>query len=116
MARELKVLVHVAQQERWDVGVKNALNLLKTAREGEVLKVRIVANADSVTRCTKCDRVLFDRLKQLVLDGGEIFLCENSLRDFGIPRERLPEIFQTVPAAIRTLADLQAEGWFYVRA
>ncbi len=116
MGKELKLLIHVAQQERWEVGAKNALNFLKTGKEGEDLKVRIIANADSVTKCIECDRPLFDRLKQLVLDGGEIFLCENSLRDFGISRERLPEIFKTVPAAVRAIVDHQADGWLYVRA
>ncbi len=115
MANELKLLIHVAQKERWDIGVKNAINFLKTKKEDETLKVKIIANGDSVTRCTKCDRELFDNLKQLVLDGGEIYLCENSLKAFDIPKTRLPEIFKTVPAAIRALYDLQRNGWIYVR-
>ncbi len=113
---ELKLIVHVAQKERWMVGVKNALNFLRSAEDWDTLRVRIVANADSVTQCTKCDRQLFDNLKQLVLDGGEIYLCSNSLRDFEIPKERLPEVFRTVPAAVRAIADWQAEGWLYIRA
>ncbi len=115
MSREIRLLIHVASKDRWDVAVKNALNFLKTAAPGEELKVCIVANADSVTRCIKCDRPLFDRLKQLVLDGGHIYLCENSLAAFEIPVSRLPEFFETVPAAIRALVDLQMEGWTYVR-
>ena len=115
MADELKLLIHVAQKERWDIAVKNAINFLKTAREDETLKVVLIANGDSVTRCTKCDRQLFDGLKQLVLDGGKIFLCENSLRNFDIPKSRLPEVFDTVPAAIRALVDYQRDGWIYVR-
>lgn len=115
MAEEYRLLIHVAQKERWDIAVKNALNFLKTEKEGESLQVRIIANADSVTRCTKCDRELFDNLKQLVLDGGEIYLCENSLKAFEIPVSRLPEFFKTVPAAIRALVDLQRSGWIYVR-
>jgi intracellular sulfur oxidation DsrE/DsrF family protein len=114
--RVLKLVIHVASKDRWTVGSKNALNFLRTAGEGETLKVAIVANADAVTQCTACDRELFDRLKQIVLDGGELFLCANSLRDFDIPETRPPEIFRTVPAAIRALADMQADGWVYVRA
>ena len=115
MADELKLLIHVAQKERWDIAVKNGLNFLKTKKENEILKVKLIANGDSVTRCTKCDRELFDNLKQLILDGGEIYLCENSLKAFDIPKARLPEIFKTVPAAIRALYDLQRSGWIYVR-
>ncbi len=113
---ELKLLIHVAQKERWMVGTKNALNFLRSAKDGDSLKVRIIANADSVTQCTKCDRALFDNLKQLYLDGGEIYVCGNSLRDFEIPEKRLPEVFRTVPAAVRAIADWQAQGWLYMRA
>ncbi len=115
MGAELKLLIHVAQPDRWDVAVKNGLNFLKTRSEGEELRVRLIGNADSVTRCIKCDRALFDNLKQLVLDGGEVFLCENSLRAFDIPKKRLPELFSTVPAAVRALVDWQREGWIYIR-
>ena len=113
---DLKLLIHVAHKERWMVGAKNAVNFLRTAAEGDTLKVRIIANADSVTQCIKCDRPLFDNLKQLILDGGEIYLCANSLRDFDIKESRLPEIFRTVPAAVRAIADWQSEGWLYMRA
>ena len=115
MAQELKLLIHVAQKERWDIAVKNGLNFLKTRKDDEELQVVLIANGDSVTRCTKCDRALFDNLKQLVLDGGNVFLCENSLRNFDIPKSRLPEVFSTVPAAIRALVDYQRDGWIYVR-
>ena len=116
MADELKLVIHVAHKERWMVGVKNALNFLKSAGPGEKLRVRIIANADSVTQCIKCDRPLFDRLKQLVIDEGEIYLCANSLKDFDIKKSRLPKIFKTVPAAVRAIAQWQAEGWQYIRA
>ncbi len=115
MNDELKLLIHVAQKERWNVAVNNGLNFLKSAGQGENLRVSMVANGDSVTRCIKCDRPLFDRLKQLVLDGGHIYLCENSLAAFDISVSRLPDFFETVPAAIRALIDLQRQGWMYVR-
>ena len=112
---DLKLIIHVAQKERWMTAARNAVNFLKTARDNEKLRVIIIANADSVTQCIKCDRPLFDNLKQLVLDGGEIYLCKNSLRDFKIPETRLPDLFKTVPAAVRAIAEWQAEGWQYMR-
>ncbi len=115
MGNTCKLLIHVAQKERWGVAITNAINFLKTAKEGEDLKVRIVANADSVTIIQECNRELFDRMKQLAIDGNDIFFCENSLNAFEIERNRLPDFLKTVPAAIRALADLQADGWIYVR-
>ncbi len=115
MNEKLKLLIHVAAKEKWDMAVRNGLNFLKTGKGDEELRVILIANGDSVTRCTKCDRALFDNLKQFVLDGGEIYICENSLKDFGIPTSRLPEIFSTIPAAIRALVDYQRDGWIYVR-
>jgi len=115
MAEDIRLLIHVAQKERWEVAVTNALNFLKNRQPGDNLQVCLVANADSVTRCIKCDRPLFDRLKQLVLDGGHIYLCENALAAFDIKRSRLPEFFETVPAGIMALVELQRDGWIYVR-
>ncbi len=113
--REIKLLIHVASSNRWEVAAKNSINFLKSKEDNEELYVRIVGNGDAVTRCIKCDRPLFDKLKQIVLDGGEIYLCENSLKDHDIKRERLPDFFNTVPAAIRVLAEWQQQGWVYVR-
>ncbi len=111
----MKLLIHVAQKERWEVAADNALNYLKTRREGEELQVRLVANADSVTRVCACEPELFKRLRQVVLDGGEIYLCENAMAKFGIEKEKLADIFKTVPAGIRALVELQDQGWRYVR-
>ena len=112
-----RLLIHVGQKERWEVAVTNALNFLKAKKEGEKLEVAIIANADSVLRVKECgcDRELFDRMKQLVLDGGRIYLCENSLKAFGISKEGLADYLQTVPAAIMALYEFQKNGWVYVR-
>ncbi len=112
---EKKLLIHVAQKERWEVAATNAINYFKTREGDEVLKVKMIANADSVTRVCSCEPELFEMLRQVVLDGGEIYLCENSLKKFDIKKESLAEIFKTVPAAIKALVDLQSEGWIYVR-
>ncbi len=111
----LKLLIHVAEASRWDTAATNAVNFLKSRKEGEEFTMVMIANADAVTRCTACDRPLFDKLKQIVLDGGEIFICENALKKFEIPTGRLPEFFKTVPAGIRALAEYQANGFYYVR-
>ncbi len=112
---EKKLLIHVAQKERWEVAAVNAINFLKAGQEGDTLRVRLVANADSVTRVCSCEPELFEKLRQVVLDGGEIYLCENAMAKFGVKKEGLADIFKTVPAGIMALVDMQAEGWIYVR-
>ncbi|OCC15383.1 hypothetical protein DBT_1130 [Dissulfuribacter thermophilus] len=116
MKKEVKkLLIHVGQKERWEVSITNAENFLKAAKEGEELEVVIIANADSVLRVKECDRQLFDKMKQFVLDGGKIFLCENSLNAFGISKNSLAGYLGTVPAAIMALYEYQKDGWVYVR-
>jgi len=112
---ELKLLLHVAQVERWEVAATNAINFFKSRQEGDNLQVCMVANADAVTICGQCNRPVFDKLKQIVLDGGEIFLCENALQKFEIPSTRIAEVFKTTPSGIRKLVELQQNGWIYVR-
>lgn len=112
---ELKLLLHVAQVDRWEVAATNAINFFKTKEPGDNLMVCMVANADAVTICGQCNRPVFDKLKQVVLDGGEILLCENALRKFEIPSTRVAEVFKTTPSGIRKLVELQQNGWIYVR-
>ncbi len=111
----LKLLIHVAEDTRWEVAVVNAINFLKSLKEGEEGELVMVANANAVTRCVQCEPELFKGIRQVVLDGGQIYVCENALRKFGIPKDRLPEVFKTVPAGIRALVEFQIQGYHYVR-
>ena len=113
--KKIKLIIHVGSSDQWHIAAQNSLNFIKSVEEQEELLVRIVANNDAVTRCIKCDRPLFDKLKQIVLDGGEIFVCESSLNDNGINKERLPEFFKTVPLAAKTMAEWQQQGWAYIK-
>jgi len=115
MKKPLKLLLHIASADRWLAASTNALNFLKAQQEDEKVEVVLLANGDAVTHCIQCDRELFDRLRQIVLDGGEIRICANALAAFSIPPKRLPEIFTVIPSGIRELVLLQGEGWAYVR-
>jgi hypothetical protein len=115
MPESLKLVLHVAQVDKWEGAISNAANFLKTAAPGEHLEIRIVANSDAVLACAPCSPKLLELLEMLTKHGVEIFLCKNSLKKHGIPADSLPPILKTVPAGIRTLVDLQNEGWRYVR-
>lgn len=111
----MKLLIHVAQVDKWEGAIGNAANFLKTAAPGEHLEIRIVANSDAVLACAPCSPKLLELLEMLTKHCVEIFLCENSLKHYSISADSLPSILRTVPAGIRLLVELQNEGWRYVR-
>ena len=115
MGTSLRLLLHVAQKESWGAAIGNAFNFLKSANPADKLEVRLIANGDSVESCSPCAPELLSRLSMLSDHSVQIFLCENSLKAHGIDASSLPSFVKTVPAGIRALAELQEEGWRYVR-
>jgi intracellular sulfur oxidation DsrE/DsrF family protein len=115
MPESFKLVLHVAQVDKWEAAIGNAANFLKTASPGEHLEIRIVANSDAVLACAPCSPKLLEQLEMLTKHRVEIYLCENSLKKHRIPADSLPLILKTVPAGIRALVELQNEGWRYVR-
>ena len=112
----LKLLIHIPDDTRAKVGLKMAQNFLKTAREGEELRVRVLFNAQGVIILLNEDEEFDSLLAGVAEKGGEIYFCENALRAFGVSREKLPSLAHTVPAGIRALVEWQEEGFRYVRA
>jgi intracellular sulfur oxidation DsrE/DsrF family protein len=115
MGKTLKLLIHVAQAETWNVAIGNAVNFLKAVEKGDTPEIRMIANGNAVTVCAHCPPELLENLTMLAKHGVKVYLCENSLKKHGIPVSSLPSILGTVPAGIRALVDLQEEGWRYVR-
>lgn len=115
MSKEIKLLLHVPSSDRWEVALVNAINFLKTKGENEELKVKIISNYEGVTVVKACEPGLFDKMRQLCMEGGEIYLCENALNRFEIKKESLADFFKTVPVSIRAIADHVSDGWIYVR-
>ena len=79
----------------------NARNLRARRPDAEIL---IVVNADGVAAAGTGGDPETDAM---------IRICENTLRSREL---KCPEHLKTVPAAVETLAELQAEGWIYIRA
>ena len=67
-------------------------------------EVRIVANAQGVAAALAERDAETDHL---------LLLCEATLEAKALPR---PERLATTPAAVVTIARMQAEGWTYLRA
>jgi intracellular sulfur oxidation DsrE/DsrF family protein len=62
MPESFKLVLHVAQVDKWEAAIGNAANFLKTASPSEHLEIRIVANSDAVLACAPCSPLTTARL------------------------------------------------------
>lgn len=99
--RSLRVVLHAPTPDALERARRNSVNLLKARPDSEVL---IVANGKAVAAALAHPDAASDDL---------LLLCRNSLTAQNLSNDAgLSE----VEAAIVTLAELQADGWAYVRA
>jgi len=97
----MRLVLHAPTAAALTRARSNARNLL--ARRSDT-KILIVVNADGVAAIGSGGDAETDAM---------IRICENTLRSRNLA---FPEHLKTIPAAIETLAELQAEGWIYIRA
>lgn len=98
---ELRVLLHAPTADGLDRARRNALNLRRARPDAEV---QIIANGAGVAAALKAPDAQTDSLLKL---------CRNSLHAQGLENAAgLDE----VEAAVVTLAELQHQGWAYIRA
>jgi len=89
---------------------KNFVTALK-----DKYSVRIVVNFEGITVLN--DFKPYENIFKEVLSLGiEVYFCENALKGFNIPFEKIPEEGKTIPAGIVALVEWQNEGYRYVRA
>ncbi|MFB4202182.1 hypothetical protein KBTX_04332 [wastewater metagenome] len=100
MSAPLRVLLHAPTPEALARARRNAANLLSARRDAEV---RIIANGAAVATALATPDAMDNHLR----------LCRNSLAAQGL--ENTAGVAE-VDAAVVTLAELQAEGWAYIRA
>ncbi|MCS4502509.1 hypothetical protein NYO91_00310 [Arhodomonas aquaeolei] len=100
MSAPLRVLLHAPTPEALARARRNAANLL-SARPGA--EVRIIANGAAVAAALATPDATDNHLR----------LCRNSLAAQGLENTAGVE---EVDAAVVTLAELQADGWAYIRA
>ncbi len=112
----LKVVLHVPDSSRYKVALNMGINFLKTKQEGEELGACILVNAQGITVLLEdFPHEIQNKMEEFHKLGGEIFFCENAMRAFNVPQERVPAHAKTVPAGIRALVEWQNEGFAYVR-
>lgn len=112
----LKLLLHVPEASRYQVALNMGINFFKTKSEGEELVARLLVNAQGITVLREENPEVAEKFKTFLELGGEVYFCENAMRAFDVPREKVPAGGKTVPAGIRALVEWQEEGFRYVRA
>ncbi len=113
----LKLVLHVPESTRYKVALNMGVNFLKTRKEGEELEARILVNAQGITvLLEEWKDEIKAKMQEFQNLGGEIYFCENAMKAFQVPKEKIPSGGKTVPAGIRALAEWQQEGFAYVRA
>lgn len=111
---ELKLLMHVPDSSRFEAALKVSRNFALSMGE-RPYKVRILVNFEGITVLN--DFSPYEELfKEVLSYGVEVYFCENALKGFNIPKEKVPQGGKTVPAGIVALVEWQDEGFRYVRA
>jgi len=98
------LLLVVRRPDSWEQAISRAAEEVRAGREVTLLFVD-----EAVTRCPRCEPVLFRHLHQFVLDGGRAAVCVKSLKARGIPESRPPEVFERVADGQRLLEEFSGE-------
>lgn len=97
----LRVLIHAPTATSLVRARNNAVNLLRDAPDAQV---RIIVNAEAVIAALDSPRPDTDPMT---------LVCASTLNKLG---RMAPPPLQTVPAAVLTIAEMQRNGWSYIRA
>ena len=96
-----RVVLHAPSAAALDRARANLRNL---RRADPMAELRILANAEGAAAAVSRPDADTDR---------HLVLCQNSLAARGLAA---PAGIATVPAAVLALAELQEQGWIYIRA
>ncbi len=116
-----KVLYHVDGKDP-DVA-KYAMALINKHIEAEggpdKIDIVLVVHGPALKLFEKetVDPVLRDKLKVIIDKGAQAEMCQVSMKLFGTPLEKLVAGFKPTghPVAVKRIADLQKEGYLYIK-
>ncbi|MFN3921457.1 MAG: DsrE family protein [Caldimicrobium sp.] len=112
--KELKLLVHVPASSRFEAGLKQSRNFALAMGE-RPYKIKILVNFEGV-KVLENFTPYEELFKEVINYGAEIYFCENALRGFNVPAEKVPAGGKIIPSGILALVEWQEEGFRYVRA
>ena len=117
--KEMRLLLHVSDNDRWSAALGNAINFLKDVG-GDRADVVIVANGTAPASYAYSDKV--ETMEVLADKGVQFIACRNSLKKLCtegavcIDENALPAFVKVVPAGISEIVHKQQrEGYAYVK-
>ncbi len=114
ISMDRKILFHVDKgPEDLNIAISNVGNVFN-ALSCEECSLVMVVNGPAI-RFMKKDGEHAEKLEQLARKGLSLRVCNNALNGFNILPEELNAACEIVPAGILEIADLQREGFAYIK-
>ena len=105
--QDLKVILHVSDQERFINAYNNIKNIIK-AKDNVVIHLLLNSNAAKLS-------VSEDKLSELISKGVTVSVCQNSLNSLNINSENLIDKVNVVAVGVLELVYKQNEGFAYIK-
>lgn len=105
--QDLKVILHVSDQERFINAYNNIKNIIK-AEDNVVIHLLLNSNAAKLS-------VSEDKISELIVEGVTVSVCQNSLNSLNINSENLIDKVNVVAVGVLELVYKQNEGFAYIK-
>jgi intracellular sulfur oxidation DsrE/DsrF family protein len=104
-----------AGSERWEGVLRNIENV-RRAFGAQNVEVQVVTHGSDLSFFELSNEEAMDRLRGLHSEGVRFVVCENTMRQQRLTRERLIPFVEVVDSGIAELVRKQEAGWAYVKA
>jgi intracellular sulfur oxidation DsrE/DsrF family protein len=116
--KEMRLLLHLSDNDNWSIALGNAINFLKDVGEDHA-DVVIIANGTATASYAYSDKI--ETMEVLADKGVQFKACRNSLKKLCaegsvcINEDALPTFVKVVSAGISEIVYKQQEGYVYVK-
>lgn len=112
----MKIVFHIPERSRSIPCLNNVRNYLNHATMSHETFIQVVFNADAVRSLIRGEESA-ERWRTLSEQHPciQLSVCNNSLHGYALSPQQLIDTIRIIPAAVVTLAELQQNGWLYIR-
>ena len=114
--KNLKVIFHIDDKERWGMVLSNVKNLLAEVNEDQV-DIEVLANGKAVEKYSETTSKSDDNnlMKKLAKRQVKFVACNNSLNGLNLKKDEIYEFITIVSAGVLELTIKQNEGYAYIK-